>query len=113
MVALRCASRLTRCQADLNFVACDADFERVDGQSRVVGPFAVADAESPGVPRARDNALLVQVARTQRCAHVGAQVVDCEVLTVFEKHRDEALADLERLALPFGNRAHLGYGDEI
>ena len=43
----------------LNLVAHDADVERVDRESRVVGPFAVADAKTPGVPRARHDALVV------------------------------------------------------
>ena len=38
--------------ANLDLVARDAHVERVDRQSRIVGPFAVADAEAPGVPRA-------------------------------------------------------------
>jgi hypothetical protein len=106
-------SRLNGWQAHLYFVSGYTDSESIDRKSRVVGPFAVADAKPPGVPRARDYALIVQIARPERRAHVGAQVVDREVLAIPEKYRDKTFTNLERLALAFGDRADFGDGNEI
>lgn len=111
--ALRFASRLNCFWAHLDFVAGDADFECVDGESRIVGPFAVADAKAPGVPRAGDYAFVVEVARSERSAHVGAEVVDREVFAVPEKYRDKTFANLERLAFALRYCTHLSDGDEV
>ena len=88
-------SRQASLDADLDFVADDADFECVDAEPRIVGPFAVLDAKSPGVPRAGDDSFFVEIAGAERCAHVRAEVVDREVVAVLVKHGDQAFADLK------------------
>jgi hypothetical protein len=101
-----------RSGADLNLIARDANIEGVDRKPRIVGPFAVAHAESPGMPRASDDALVVEVACTQGCAHVRAQVVDRQVVALVQKDRHKPVANLKRTPLPFRYRADFGHRDE-
>jgi hypothetical protein len=85
--------------ADLDFVSDYAHLKRVDSKPRIVGPFAVANAEPPGVPGTSHNALLIQIAAAERSAHVRTQIVDRVILAVVEKHRNEPIAELKRPAL--------------
>ena len=94
--------------SDLNVVADDADFERVHAEARIVGPFAVANAKPPSMPRADNNALVVKVARAERRAHVWAEIVDGEVFAALKKYGYEPLADLEGAPLPFRDRTNFG-----
>ncbi len=110
---LRVAAKRDALHADLDVVAHDADFECVDGKTRVVGPFAVLNAEAPGVPWAGNDTLLVEITGTERRAHVGTEVVDCEVVATLMEYCHQSLANLKRAALAFGNGAHFGDGDEI
>jgi hypothetical protein len=49
---------------DLDLIAGDADLERVDLDLGIVAPFAVVDAEPPGVPRAGHDTIF-QIAAGQ------------------------------------------------
>ena len=104
-------SRLSN--ADLNLVADDADVELVDCEPRVIGPFAIANAEAPGVPRASDVAFLIEVAAAERCAHVRAEIIDREIISVLLEYGHDPLADLERPAFAFRDVADSGDGGEI
>src|SRR5690606_34426223 len=76
-------------------------------------PGAVAHLKPPGVPRAGDCPLFVQMARPERGPLVGAKVVDGEVLAGVIEQRYHVLPDLERASLSGGNRADLCNGDKI
>src|SRR5689334_12180926 len=71
--------RLFQRDADLDLVSLDFHLEGVDLDSRVIAPFAVVNAEPPGVPGAGHDSLL-HVAAGQRRAHVRAKVVNREKL---------------------------------
>jgi hypothetical protein len=100
-------------RADLDFVVLDADIERIDAEARVVGPFSVADAESPGMPRTSHDPFFVEITGAERRAHVWAKVVDREILAVAKEDGNKSLTDLERATLPFGNRADFSHGYEV
>jgi len=84
-------SQVTRYRADLHFnldlVTHHAGFKTVDFDAFVVHPGAVGDAESPGVPRARDDAIETE-AGAERGAHVRADVVDGIVAAALVENRD-------------------------
>ena len=88
-------------------VAFDADFEGVDFDFGVVAPFAVVNAEAPGVPGAGDDAGF-EVAAGEGSAHVGAEVVDGGEFSGFVEDGDHATIDGVGLALAFWNVAQFG-----
>ncbi len=86
----------------LDFVSFDANLEAIDLDFWAIAPGAVAGFESPGVPWAGDDAV-VNFARAERSAHVGAEIVDGHVLAAGIKHGNEAFADGNCNALAFGD----------
>jgi hypothetical protein len=95
--------------ADLDFVAFDADFEGIDFDLWVVAPFAVVNAEPPGVPGAGDDAGF-EVAAGERGAHVRAEVVDGGEFSVLVEDGDHAAVHGVGLALAGGDVAQFGDG---
>lgn len=102
---------LTRILTNLDVVALYADLECIDGQARVVDPFAVSNAKPPGMPGANNDAVDVEIASTERRSHVGTQIVDCMIFSVVEENGDEPVANLKRPPFSLGNRALPGHGD--
>ena len=96
----------------MDFVAFDADFEGIDLDLGVVAPFAVVDAEPPGMPGAGDLAPF-QVTAGERSSHVRAEVVDGGEFSVLVEDGDHATVDGVGLALALWNVAHFGDGDEV
>ena len=92
----------------MNVVADDADFEGIDAEPRIVGPLAVANAKPPRMPRADNNALVVEVARAERGAHMRAEIVDGKVFAALKKHGHQPFANLEGSPLTFRDRANFG-----
>jgi hypothetical protein len=97
---------------NLDIVSLDPHLEGVDLDSRVVAPFAVVDAEPPGVPGTGDDSLL-DVAAGQRRAHVRAEIVDGKERTSLVEYRHHPTVDSEGAAGTFGNVANLGDGREF
>lgn len=76
---------------------------------RVIEPRSRLDAESPSVPGARD-AVVLDVASSQRGSHVWTEVVDRGVFSLYEEDRDHLAVDAKRPAFPFGNVADMSHG---
>lgn len=98
---------------NLNVLALDTDLEGIDAESRVIGPHAIGDAEPPGMPRAGDRPLGIEMPGPQGSAHVGANVIDRVVTPTLKKEGDQPIGHLERSTFPLGNIAHFGNGDEV
>jgi hypothetical protein len=88
----RHGGRSLRPRAHLDLISHDAGFKAVDLDPRVVAPSAVGHFEAPGVPGAGDDAV-VDLARPERSSHVGAEVVDGEILAVGVEDGDEPIAE--------------------
>ncbi len=65
------------------------------------------------MPGAGDFAFFVELAIAERGAHVGAEVVDGEIVAVAVEEGDQSVAEMKRSACAWGNGADLGDGDEI
>ena len=78
---------------ELDFAVFDANGIATDLDARVVGPGAVGESKAPGVPGAGDDALL-DIAAAERGAHVGANIVNGEILSLVVKDGDELAGDL-------------------
>jgi hypothetical protein len=100
-------------QLDLNLVALNAGGVGRDFKPRIVPPGSVAYVEPPGVPRAGDGSLLVELSGSERGSHVRTQVVDSEVFAANVENGDQLLADGKGAPLPFRDSPHLGDGNEI
>lgn len=96
----------------LDVVSFDADFKGVDLDLGVVAPFAIVNAESPGVPRARDDARF-QVASSERGSHVGAKIVDGRELAVLIEDGNHAAVDGKRLSLAIRDVGNFGDGNKF
>ena len=99
--------------ANLNLIVDDAHFVGGDLETRVVAPGSILDRKPPGMPGARNGAALVDLARAKRGAHMRAEIVDGEILTMVDENCHQVLADLERTALPFSNGVNSGDGDIV
>ncbi len=95
-------------QTDLNFITFDTNVIDIGAERWIVSPSTIANVEPPRVPGTSHRAFLIQATRAERGSHVGAKVVDGEILPFMEKHRDHLLAYEERLPLAFDNRTDFG-----
>src|SRR5262249_55773456 len=92
-------------QLQLDFVAHDAHRVTAGLEARVVRPGPVRQPKTPGVPGTGHDAIF-HVALAQRSAHVGADVVDREILLAHPEQGDQFVADFDRLAFPVGHVSH-------
>src|SRR5437879_9838357 len=87
-------------QLNLHVVVDHAHRVAADLDARVVGPGAVGQAKTPGVPRTRDN-MVLHVTVAERRPHVRAHVVDGEELAVDAEHGNQLALERDGLALAF------------
>jgi len=96
----------------LDVVSFNADLEGVDFDLGVVAPFAVVNAESPGMPRAGDDTGL-QITPSKRGPHVWAKIVDGRELAILIEDGDHAAVDGERLSLAIRDVGNFGDGNKF